>query len=100
MLLFPSALMHRRPMLTAAVAAVLLLAGTVGLGVWTAWDGYHDAQAGAERAVQNAVQALEQDIARNVDLYDATLEDVLMRLRMPGLAEFAPSCVRPRCSGA
>ncbi len=67
-----------------------LLAGVLSLATWVVWDAYCEAEAQAQRMVQNLAQVLEQDIARNIELYNLAFEDVIAGLQIPGLLTADP----------
>ena len=49
-----------------------------------------DAWDKAEQTSKNLVQVLERDIARNVEMYDLSIQAAVDNLRTPGLAEVTP----------
>lgn len=74
----------------ATVSGAALLLCVAGSVAWTVWDAHREVQAQAERSLQNIAYALDQDIARNVHLYDVTVQSTMAGLQVPGLAAASP----------
>ena len=77
------------------MASVLALAVISGLGflalcVFILWDGQKDARHQAEASASNLLRAIEQDIARTIELYDVSLTGVRENLKIPELASLSP----------
>ncbi|TXM97767.1 GGDEF domain-containing protein [Methylobacterium sp. WL64] len=51
----------------------------------------HDAWDKAEQTSKNLVQVLERDIARNVEMYDLSIQAAVDNLKTSGLSEMAPA---------
>lgn len=49
-----------------------------------------DAWQRAEQTSKNLIQVLERDIARNVEMYDLSLQAAAENVRAPGVAEINP----------
>jgi signal transduction histidine kinase/DNA-binding NarL/FixJ family response regulator len=77
------------PVLLAASAVVtfLFLALCVGL----LFEARHDAVAAADRDADNIAALAAQDIARNIELYDLSLQGVAQALQLPGLDGYPPA---------
>lgn len=50
----------------------------------------HDAWDKAEQTSKNLLQILERDIARNVEIFDLSLQAVVDNLKVPGVADLTP----------
>jgi len=74
--------------LTALGMAVAV--GMVVLGAIVLLDGRRDAWKQSEQAVDNLATALERDIARNILVYDLSLQGAIEALRLPGIDEISP----------
>ena len=70
--------------------AVFLAVSTLSLAVWVVATDYRETRNRSETALENVVNALERDIARNIELYNLTLQETVESLRLPGLAETNP----------
>ncbi len=70
----------------ALVAGMILLLGGLAL-----YDGRRDVWRQAERSASNLGTALERDIARNIAIYDLSLQGALDVLRLPGIETVDPS---------
>lgn len=68
--------------------AIFLLCGTVVL------DGRNDASRQADEAAENIATALAQDIARNIELYDLSLQAVVHGLQLPDIWTLDPDLRR------
>lgn len=72
------------------VSVAMLAAGFCGACVFTLYDLRQATRAQATGAAANLVDALAQDIARNVEIYDLSLQGVVDGLAEPGLAGLSP----------
>ena len=50
----------------------------------------HEAWLGAQREAENILQTVSADIARNIELYDLSLQAVVDGLKLPGTKDFRP----------
>jgi diguanylate cyclase (GGDEF)-like protein len=75
--------------LTVLCAVVML--GMLGLGSWVLLEGRRDTWMQAEEATTNLVMALERDVARNIALYDLSLQGAMDAFAEPGLAQLSPT---------
>ena len=64
--------------------------GMLGTSGMMLFDLRQDAWERAEQTSKNLVQVLERDIARNVELYDFSIQAAVDNLATPGLAEVSP----------
>jgi len=55
-------------------ASVALASAIVAIVAFTLWQARDDARARAEREGENIVQAIEADVARNIEVYDLSLQ--------------------------
>ncbi len=69
---------------------VLAPLGMLGASGLMLLDLRQDAWERAEQTSKNLVQVLERDIARNVELYDLSIQSATDNLATPGLAEISP----------
>jgi hypothetical protein len=53
-------------------------------------DARNDAKRQADQAASNIVSVVEQDVARNIELFDESLRNVSERLQLPGISELSP----------
>ncbi len=74
--------------LTALGMAVAV--GMVTLGAIVLLDARRDAWGQSEQAADNLAMALERDIARNIQVYDLSLQGAIEALRLPGLDDISP----------
>ena len=74
--------------LTALGMAVAV--GMVALGATVLLDARRDAWKQSEQAADNLAIALERDIARNIQVYDLSLQGAIEALRLPGIDEISP----------
>ena len=74
--------------LTALGIAVAV--GMVALGAIVLLDARRDAWKQSEQAADNLAIALERDIARNIQVYDLSLQGTIEALRLPGIDEISP----------
>ncbi len=74
--------------LTALGMAVAV--GMVALGVIVLLNARRDAWEQSEQAADNLAIALERDIARNIQVYDLSLQGTIEALRLPGINEISP----------
>jgi diguanylate cyclase (GGDEF)-like protein/PAS domain S-box-containing protein len=68
-----------------AVAAFVLLCGLV------LWDGQRDVERQADLAANNVVQAVVQDISRNIEIFDLSLEGVISALADANIMALPPA---------
>jgi hypothetical protein len=54
--------------------SVALATAIAAIVAFTLWQAREDARARAEREGENIVQAIEADVARNIELYDLSLQ--------------------------
>lgn len=73
------------------VLGVLAPLGMLTVSVLMLFDLRRDAWDRAEVTSNNLLQVIERDIARNVELFDLSLQAVTENLRMPGLDALAPA---------
>ncbi len=64
--------------------------GFIALCGFILWDGQQDAHRQANNSAANLLRAIEQDIARTVELYDASLIGARDALTVPGVRELSP----------
>jgi hypothetical protein len=55
-------------------ASVVLAFAIMAVVAFTLWQAREDAHARAERDGENIIQAIEADVARNIELYDLSLQ--------------------------
>jgi hypothetical protein len=55
-------------------ASIVLALAILVIVAFTLWQAREDARARAEREGENIVQAIEADVARNIELYDLSLQ--------------------------
>lgn len=67
-----------------AVAGLLVL-GVVALAAFIVVSDHRETRDSAEAALSNLANALEKDIARNVELFDVAIQETGDALRLPGL---------------
>ena len=72
------------------VAAALLALGAFALAGWIIVTDHRDTRRDAEMALGNVAGAVQQDLARNVELYDHTLQATVDALRLPGIDTLGP----------
>ena len=68
------------------LAAIMMVLISVGLVI----DGRNDATRKADQQAANLAALVEQDVARNIELFDLSLQAVIDGLRLPGLADLSP----------
>ena len=78
-----------RSRLVAGLCA-LLVCGFCGVAAVMLVQLRHDAWTSAERDAQNVLNTVSNDIARNIELYDLSLQGVVEGLDMPGLLDITP----------
>src|SRR4051794_17026940 len=74
------------PLRRLLLAAISVAAGFLALTAWQLVETRHDAR---ERAIQNLTNltlAMERDLARNIELYDQSLQGTIRALSIPGVA--------------
>ncbi len=69
---------------------MVVAVGMVALGIVVLLDARRDAWKQSERAADNLAIALERDIARNIQVYDLSLQGTIEALRLPGINEISP----------
>src|SRR6478672_1333666 len=67
-------------------ASVALASAIVAIVAFTLWQAREDARARAEREGENIVQAIEADVARNIELYDLSLQGLSEALATSAVA--------------
>jgi diguanylate cyclase (GGDEF)-like protein len=67
-----------------------IAAGMLALGVIVLFDARKEAWRQAEQASANLVLVLERDIARNIALYDLSLQAVIKALQQPDINQVSP----------
>ena len=82
--------------MTALTRALISLGMTaalavMALGAFVLADARQDTWAQAEHASQNLILALERDIARNVAVYDLSLQGAIDSIHQPGIDEVSPA---------
>ncbi len=82
----------------AALAMRVLPAGSVVVSLCLVlvcalvlWQGRRDTARDAGQAAWNIASAVEQDIARNVEVYDLSLQGAIQALQLPGLDQLSPA---------
>ncbi len=88
----PPAPRSRLHWLTAA--GVVLAAGTLALGILVLIDLRSDAWTQAEKASGNLAAALEQDITRNLEIIDLSIQRAAEALALPGIDAATPEVRR------
>jgi signal transduction histidine kinase/CheY-like chemotaxis protein len=83
-LVWPSSARALLPAGIVTTLAIFLLAGAVVL------DGRRDAAREAHQAADNVAAAMAQDIARNIELYDLSIQAVAHGLQFPSIATLEP----------
>ena len=68
--------------------------GMLGLGAAILFDLRADAWRNSERAADNLILALSQDIARNITVYDLSIQGMIKALGQPALAQADPAIRR------
>src|SRR5271157_2334182 len=71
-----------------AMLSIFMLCG------WMLSDASDDATREADQAAANVASAVEQDVARNIELFDLSLQAVIAGLQLPGLADLSPEMRR------
>jgi diguanylate cyclase (GGDEF)-like protein len=75
-------------------ASVALAAAIAAIVAFTLWQAREDARARAEREGENIVQAIEADVARNIELYDLSLQGLQEALAIVAVAQAAQEVQR------
>jgi diguanylate cyclase (GGDEF)-like protein len=75
-------------------ASVALAAAIAAIVAFTLWQAREDARARAEREGENIVQAIEADVARNIELYDLSLQGLQDALATVAVAHAAQEVQR------
>ncbi len=89
----PGALARLRPGLTARLGLACIGAVTLGFVLICSavlLDARRDATAQAATEARNIAASVAQDVGRNLDLYDLSLQAVVQGLRFPGLMSLDP----------
>ena len=68
-------------------ASAVLAFAIVAIVAFTLWQAREDARARAERDGENIVEAIEADVARNIELYDLSLQGLREALATSGVAD-------------
>src|SRR5579864_2852369 len=76
------------------IAAAAVVAGGIALMVWTIVNERHIVWQHALETSQNVGSALSQDIARNIEIYDLSLQAAAEGLKIPGIWELRPELQR------
>ena len=77
-------------------ASVGLASAIVAIVAFTLWQAREDARARAEREGENIVQAIEADVARNIELYDLSLQGLQEALATEAVAQLGTGGPAPR----
>jgi diguanylate cyclase (GGDEF)-like protein len=75
-------------------ASVAMASAIVAIVAFTLWQAREDARARAERENENIVQAIEADVARNIELYDLSLQGLREALATSAVAHVAQEVQR------
>ena len=70
--------------------AALLFLGASTLTAWIVVSDYRETRASAETSLSNLVNALQKDVARNVQVYDLAIQETAAASRLPGIANVSP----------
>src|SRR5436190_19610005 len=71
--------------------SLALACAIMAVVAFTLWEARQDAWTQAERYSRSLVQALQNDIGRNIELYDLSLQGLSDALANPALAKMAPN---------
>ncbi len=74
--------------------AALLFLGAAALTAWIVVSDYDETRASADSAIVNLTNALEKDIARNIEIYDLAITETAAAMNLPGLADISPELRR------
>ena len=74
--------------------SIVLVCAIVAIVAFTLWQAREDARARAQREGENIVQAIEADIARNIELYDLSLQGLREALATKAVADVAQEVQR------
>ena len=74
--------------------SMVLVCAIVAIVVFTLWQAREDARTRAQREGENIVQAIEADIARNIELYDLSLQGLREALAIKAVADVAQEVQR------
>ena len=83
---------ERRPALrtkTVLICCALATLSAFMLCGWMLSDAREDATRQADQAAGNIAAAVEQDVARNIELFDLSLQAVIDGLQLPGIGELS-----------
>lgn len=75
-------------------ASLAMASAIVAIVAFTLWQAREDARARAEREGENIVQAIEADVARNIELYDLSLHGLREALATSAVAHVAQEVQR------
>jgi diguanylate cyclase (GGDEF)-like protein len=67
-------------------ASVVMASGILAIVAFTLWQAREDARARAQREGENIVQAIEADVARNIEVYDLSLQGLQHALATSAVA--------------
>src|SRR6478752_3373211 len=70
-------------------ASIVLALAILVIVAFTLWQAREDARTRAEREGENIVQAIEVDVARNIEIYDLSVQGVQKALATSPVAEVA-----------
>ena len=76
---------------TLVAGAVLVVLGVIALTSWMLWDAHRAAWESAVRSQENVATAFEQDIARNLETYDLSLQAAIEGLRLDYIWKVSPA---------
>jgi PAS domain S-box-containing protein len=80
----------RRTIALLLAGAAAVTAGVVALTAWMLWDAHRLVWQNAVRSSQNLAVAFEEDIGRNIAIYDLSLQAVIDGLRQPAIWSMTP----------
>ena len=86
---FPMMRVAQRQLVSGIImpASVALAFAIVAIVAFTLWQAREDARARAEREGENIVEAIEADVARNIELYDLSLQGLREALATSAVAD-------------
>ncbi len=68
-------------------ASIILASAIIAIVAFTLWQARNDARVHAQREGENIVQAIEADVARNIELFDLSLQGLKEALGSSALAD-------------
>ena len=74
--------------------SALLFLGAAALTAWIVISDYDETRASAEASIVNLTNVLEEDIARNVEVYDLAIQETAAAISLPGITEISPELRR------